>query len=148
MHGPCTKIIAMVGLVAMLLALAACPQGDAAFQTNRTIAAISASNKAMASSVVQLNQLGKIDNDLANSILNYNRDVANGVKSAEVILQSGREWKVIAPEVLKLLREIQLPANAAALVQQPAVDIGVQALVAVINTIELLLKQSIAEVQK
>ena len=135
-------------LVGLLLVASACKPGDAAFQTNRTIAAISAGNKAMASSVISLNHLGKVSNDQTNAILNYNRDLAQAVKATEVILQSGKNWNVIAPEVLRLLRSVQLPANIATFVKQPAVDIGVQSLVAVINTIELLVKQSIVEVQK
>jgi hypothetical protein len=142
------KQVALVAMVALLAATLACTPQDAAFQVNRTVAAISTANLAMASSVIQLNGLGKIDNDLTNQILNYNRDVATTVKASVVILQSGKQWNVIAPQVLALLRSVQLPPNVATFVKQPAVDVGVQALVAVIQTVELLIKQSMVEVQK
>lgn len=142
------KQIGVVVLMALLAVTLACTPQDAAFQTNRTVTAISSANLAMASSVIQLNNLGKVDNELTNQILTYNRDVATSVKAAEVILKSGKQWNVIAPEVLKLLRDIQLPANVAAFIDHPAVDVGVQGLVAIIQTVELLIKQSLVEVQK
>lgn len=143
------NIIGLCALAALLLVTTACPTSqDAAFQTNRTVTAIAEANLGMERTVRKLNELKLITPVLTNDVLNYNRDVANGVKSAVVVLKSGKDWKVVGPEVLRLLRAIQLPPNVSAFVKAPAVDVGVQALVAVIGTVQLLIEQSIAEVQK
>jgi hypothetical protein len=120
----------------------------ATYQVNRTIAALAEVNKGVASSAIKLNELKLIQPDLTNEILNYTRDIAGAVKSSSVILQSGKNWAVAAPEVLALLQGIPFPGKVSAFLRDPGADQGILALVSIIHTTQILITQGIVEVKK
>ncbi len=120
----------------------------AIYQTNRTVAVLAETNKGVAASVIKLSELKLLQPDLTNEVLNYNRSVALAVKSSVAILQSGKSWSEIAPEVLKLLQNLPLPQKTAEFLKAPTTDQGVLALISAISSTQLLVQQAITEARK
>jgi hypothetical protein len=106
---------------------------------NQTLAAIATTNKAMATDVIALSTAGVLKGPVVNSVLNYNRSVAQTVITAEN-LQAGLlsdADKVAA--IKKALSELSLPADVSALLTGPQADQAVTGLVTTIKSLQGLI---------
>jgi hypothetical protein len=100
---------------------------------NQALASLATMNKTMASDVISLNNAGAIKQDLANSVLNYNRLVAQSVIAGVEVQKTSGTPTERAAAVKAALAKLRLPPDVAAVIASPQAD---QALAGLINTID------------
>jgi hypothetical protein len=103
---------------------------------NQALASVPVTNKAMIVDVTALNKVGLIKNDLTNSILNYNRAIAQTVIDAETVQKSGATDAVKVLAIKEAFKLLKLPPDVAALIAGPQTDQAVAGVVATIKSLQ------------
>jgi hypothetical protein len=93
----------------------------------------------MASDVIALNTSGLISKPLTNSILNYNRLVAQAVITSENVQKGALSDADKAATIKSALAVLKLPPDVAALVSGPQGDAAIAGLVSTINSLQTLI---------
>jgi hypothetical protein len=106
---------------------------------NQALASVSVSNHAMIVDVTALNKVGLLKNDLTNSILNYNRSVAQAVIAAETVQKSTATDAVKILAVKEAFKLLKLPPDVAALIAGPQTDQAIAGVIATINSLQSII---------
>lgn len=119
------------------------PAQNALLSVNQAVATVSAANKAMAKSVISVNQAGLIDDNLTNSILNYNQVIAHAVIAADVVQKGTASDSDKVAAVVQVFQSLKLPPDVATLIGGPQTN---QMVVTLIESIRALIAgiQSVA----
>ena len=132
-------LLALVSSVGCVKRVPLSPAQTVTLNLNQTLAAVATTNQAMASDVVALNKSGLIQSPLTNSILNYNRLVAQAVLTAENVQKGALSDADKAATIKSALAVLKLPPDVAVLVSGPQGDAAIAGLVSVINSLQTLI---------
>ena len=136
---PILLLIALASTVGCVKRVPLSPAQTVTLNLNQTLAAVATTNQAMASDVIALNKAALIQSPLTNSILNYNRLVAQSVIAAENVQRGALSDADKAATIKTVLAALKLPPDVAAMVSGPQGDAAIAGLVATINSLQTLI---------
>ncbi len=114
------------------------PVQQVSFTLNQSISAVAAINKSLASDVVSISNAGLISKPLTNSILTWQKAIAQQIIAAETIQRSNQTDAQKALAIEAAFATLPLPADVLALLKSPQADQTVLGLIATIQSIQSL----------
>ena len=143
------KVLLWIALASVLVfAGAACavksasiltPTQQVSFTLNQTISAVAAINKSLASDVIAISNTGAISKPLTNSVLSWQKILAQQIITAETIQRSGQTEAQKALAIKAAFASLPLPADVKALLGSTQTDQTVLGLITTIQFVQSLI---------
>lgn len=115
------------------------PTQQISFTANQTLSAVAAIDKSLASDVIAISNTGAISKPLTNSVLSWQKLIAQQVIAAETIQRSGQTDAQKALAIKAAFASLPLPADVKTLLGSTQTDQAVLGLITTIQSVQSLI---------
>lgn len=114
------------------------PTQQISFTSNQTLSAVAAINKSLAVDVIAISNTGAISKPLTNSVLSWQKLIAQQIITAETIQRSGQTEAQKALAIKAAFASLPLPSDVKTLLGSTQTDQAVLGLITTIQSIQSL----------
>ncbi len=115
------------------------PVQQVSFTLNQSLSIVAEINKSLASDVISISNAGLISKPLTNSILTWQKAVAQQIIAAETIQRSSQTEAQKALAIKAAFSTLPLPADVQALLKAPQTNQAIVGLIATMQSIQSLI---------